>query len=328
MNKYRWGIVGLGKIAHKFAEALKTFSNAELLAVASRNIDNAENFAYQHKSNRYYGSYEDLADDPEVDVVYIATPHHRHAELSKMCLEKGKHVVCEKPFAVNEKEAGEVYALAKSKGLFVMEALWTRFLPTYIKAKELVESGELGKVISLFSDFGFKAKFDPSSRLFNLELAGGSLLDVGIYPVFYALTLLGEPKHIKATAVIGYTNVDEQCAIIFDYGNGVLAQLFCSLISNNTQETSIHGDKSRLLIHHPSHGLTTMSLIQDWKLRGHVKVKYTGNGFNYQIEEVHRCLGAGLNESPSWTSEDSLRLMRTLDRIRAEIGLKYDQDKA
>ncbi len=326
MIKQRWGIIGLGKIANKFATALKDFSEAQLLAVASRDSSRSEMFAYKHRADRYYGAYEDLAKDPEVDVVYIATPHITHAELSKLCLENGKHVLCEKPFAMNECEARDVYELAKEKSLFIMEALWTRFLPTYKKVRELVDTNSMGKIRSISSDFGFKSKFDPSSRLFDPKLGGGSILDVGIYPIFYAVTLLGEPKNIKAIAGFGVTNVDESCAMIFEYDNGVLAQLFCSIISNNTQETSIHGDESRLLINHPSHGLTTLNISQDWKPKGLVKVKYSGNGFNYQIEEVMSCLGQGLTESKLWSAEDSLALHRTIDRVRKAAGITYPQD--
>lgn len=326
MIKYRWGIIGLGRIAHKFATALKESREAKLLAVASRDIDRAEKFAYEHKFGRYYGTYEDLAADPDVDIVYIATPHITHAEISMLCLNNGKHVLCEKPFAMNAREAEKVYALAKEKGLFIAEALWTRFLPTFIKVKELVDSEQLGPIKSLFSDFGFKAKYNPDSRLFNRELGGGSLLDVGIYPIFYAVSLLGEPKEITAMAHIGITGVDESCGMLFRYDNGVFAQLFCSLVSNNTQETSIHGTNSRLLVHQPSHGLTTIGIYEEWKQRGLLKVPTTGNGFNYQIEEAMRCLDEGLTETPLWTADDSLKLHRTLDRVRAAVGMVYPQD--
>lgn len=327
MIKQRWGIIGLGNIANKFAEALREFSEAQLIAVASRDSSRSEVFAYKHKADRYYGAYEDLIQDPEVDVVYIATPHTTHAELSKLCLEHDKHVLCEKPFAMNEREAQEVYDLAAEKGKFILEALWTRFLPTYKKVRSLIDDNAMGKIKSISSDFGFKSKFDPSSRLFDPKLGGGSILDVGIYPIFYAVSLLGEPKNIKAIASFGVTKVDESCAMIFEYADGVLAQLFSSIISNNTQETSIHGDVSRLLINHPSHGLTTLNISQDWKPRGLVKVKTAGNGFNYQIEEVMNCLAQGLTNSPLWTSENSLALHRTIDRVRQEAGIIYPQDK-
>jgi predicted dehydrogenase len=326
MVKYRWGIIGLGRIAQKFAEALLETKEAKLLAVASRSSEKAEQFAIDYKADRYYGSYEDLIADPQVDVIYIATPHIYHAELSKKCLMGGKHVLCEKPFAMNAKEAKEVYDLAAEKNLFIAEALWTRFLPTYIKVKDLVEDESLGKIMSINSDFGFKAKYNPDSRLFKKSLGGGALLDVGIYPIFFAVNLLGEPETITTSAYIGPTGVDESCFMIFDYGGGVFAQLSCSLVSNNTQETNINGTSKRLLIHQPSHGLTSIGVFEERKQIGLLKPHLEGNGFNYQIEEVTRCLDAELTETPLWPASESLKLHRTIDRVRKDIGMVYSQD--
>lgn len=327
MKTYRWGIIGLGKIAHKFAEALKVIPTARLVAVASRDIKNAESFAAQYDVKKHYGSYEDLILDPEVDVIYIATTHPTHASLSKACIRFGKPVLCEKPFAMNYQQAKEVYALAQESGVFIMEALWTRFLPPMKRVIEIVRKEEIGHLVSIHADFGFKAPYDPSARLFNKELGGGALLDVGIYPVFLATAIMGEPAKIQASAVIGPTGVDEQCAIVMEYDEGVIANLTCSIVSNNTQEASINGSKSRIQINQPFWGQTTINIFTDWKPRGLVKFEYPSNGLNYQVEEVHKCLDQGKTESEVWSYGDSLLLHRTLDRIRQKIGLRYEADQ-
>jgi len=327
MNTYRWGIIGLGKIARKFAEALKVIPTARLVAVASRTGNNAELFAAEFEVGRYYDNYEDLILDKEVDIVYIATPHPSHASLAKACLKFGKPVLCEKPFAMNYRQAKEVYELAQESGTFIMEALWTRFIPSMKRVIEIVKKEEIGHLVSVQADFGFKAPYDPNGRLFNRDLGGGALLDVGIYPVFLCVALMGEPTTIKASAVIGPTGVDEQCAIIFGYDTGVLASLTCSVVSNNTQEASINGSKSRIQINQPFWGQTTINILTDWKPRGLVKFEYPSNGLNYQVEEVHKCLDEGKTESEVWSHHDSLTVLKTLDRVREKIGLRYEADE-
>ncbi len=326
MNTYRWGILGLGKIAKKFAEALEVIPTAQLVAVASRDKKNAEAFAERFEVKTFYDNYEDLILDKDVDIVYIATTHPSHASLAKACLKFGKPVLCEKPFAMNYTQAKEVYEAARESDVFIMEALWTRFLPSMKRVIDIVKKEEIGQLISIQADFGFKAPYDPNSRLFNKELGGGALLDVGIYPVFLAIALLGEPAKIQASGVIGPTGVDEQCAIILEFDNGAIANLSCSIISNNTQEASINGSKSRIQIDQPFWGQTTINIFTDWKPRGLVKFEYPSNGLNYQVAEVHKCLDEGKTESDLWSHADSLLLIKTLDRIREKIGMRYEAD--
>ncbi|WP_339785238.1 Gfo/Idh/MocA family oxidoreductase [uncultured Imperialibacter sp.] len=326
MNTYRWGIVGLGRIAHKFAEALKVIPTAQLVAVASRDRKNAEAFAERFEAKTFYDNYEDLILDKEVDIVYIATTHPSHASLAKACLRFGKPVLCEKPFAMNYQQAKEVYEVARESGVFIMEALWTRFLPSMKRVIDIVKKEEIGHVVSIQADFGFKAPYDPGARLFNKELGGGALLDVGIYPVFLTTALLGEPAKIQASGVIGPTGVDEQCAMLLEYDNGAIASLSCSIISNNTQVASINGSKSRIQIDQPFWGQTNINIFTDWKPRGLVKFDYPSNGLNYQVAEVHKCLDEGKTESDLWSYGDSLLVLKTLDRIREKIGLKYEAD--
>ncbi len=327
MNSYRWGIIGLGRIAHKFAEALQVIPTASLVAVASRSKANARTFAEKYDAKKYYDNYEDLILDPEVDVIYIATEHTTHASLSKACISFGKPVLCEKPFAINYRQAKEVYELAQQSNVFIMEAFWTRFIPSMKKVVEIVQKEEIGKVMSIQADFGFKAPFNPKDRLFNKDLGGGSLLDVGVYLVFLTTTLLGEPKNILAKAKIGPTGVDEQCAMIFEYDNGVFASLVCSIITDNTQEASINGSKSRIQINQPFFGQTTINIFTNWKPRGLVKFEYPSNGLNYQVLEVHQCLDEGKIESDTWSFGDSLLVHKTVDRVREIIGLRYKEDE-
>lgn len=327
MKSYRWGIIGLGRIAHKFADALQVIPTASLVAVASRSRKNAEEFAARYEVKKFYDTYEDLILDPEVDVVYIATTHTSHASLCKACIRFGKPVLCEKPFAMNYRQAKEVFELAQASNVFVMEAFWTRFVPSMRKVIEIVQKEEIGHLVSIQADFGFKAPYDPQSRLFNKELGGGALLDVGVYLIFLATTLLGEPDDILAKATIGPTGVDEQCAMIFQYGNGVLVSLLCSIVSDNTQEATINGSKSRIQINQPFFGQTTINIFTDWKPRGLVKFEYPSNGLNYQVLEVQKCLDQGKTESDLWSYGDSLMVMKTVDRVKKIINLSYQEDE-
>ncbi len=231
MNIYNWGILGTGYIAHKMAEALSFVPQAKLYAVGSRNIQTALDFAGKFKVEKSYGSYEELVNDPDVDIVYIATPHNLHYENTIMSLENGKHVLCEKPFAVNGSEVQRMIETARKNNLFLMEALWTRFLPHLIRAKELVDTGVTGKIRLIKADFGINVPFNPLHRLYNKKLIGGSLLDLGIYPVFFSLLFLGKPEKITATAGIGSTDVDYNCSISFGYRDETLSVMYSSILA-------------------------------------------------------------------------------------------------
>jgi len=321
-----WGILGPGKIAEKFAQGLKFVPNAKLLAVGSRSAENANEFAKKHGVSRAYSSYEKLVTDPEIDVVYIATPHIFHCEHSLLCLENEKAVLCEKPFAMNEKEVNSMISKAHEKNVFLMEALWTRFLPTILKTLEIIKDGTIGDVIHIKSDFGFKPPFDPMSRLFNRDLGGGSLLDIGIYPVFIALLLLGEPYEIKASAFLGKTGVDENLSIIFNYKNGQFATLFSTLLAETSVETDICGTKGRIRINRMWHIPTTISLTLNNGTSETIEFDCKGNGYEFEAIEVTNCLIHGLKQSPSMTHDFSLKLIKTLDKIRNMCGIKYSAD--
>ena len=322
-----WGIIGTGWIAEKFAEGLSVLPDAKLKAVASRSVDRARKFAAQYHIDTAHGTYEQIALDPDIDVIYIATPHPYHCANTLMCLENGKAVLFEKPFAMNEREVLQMISKAREKKTFLMEAFWTRFLPSIEKTMELIASGEMGAVRYINSDFGVWRPFDPSHRAFNKLLGGGSLLDIGIYPVFLTLLLWGEPDLISAVPDIGSTVVDESLALIFKYDDGRIATLFSSFTVNSTVETHICGTNGRLKLNRWWHCPASLELTRGDNETQRIDPSYIGNGYNYEAEEVMRCLRAGKTESSILPLGFSLRLIRLLDRIRKEIGLVYAADE-
>ncbi len=252
----KWGILGCGKIANKFAEDLATIPNAVLYAVASRDLQKAKDFGNIYNAFSCYGSYKELTNNSNIDVIYIATPHVLHYENTLMCLNNKKAVLCEKPFAMNTLQVEEMIATAKKNQVFLMEALWTYFLPHYQHALHIIASKELGEIKSLRADFGFITTFDPEERVFNKKLGGGSLLDVGIYPLFAALSILGYPDKIQAEATIGQTDVDETCTMQLYYKNEVIASLYSAIIEKTETTASIEFENGTLTInsrfHEPS----------------------------------------------------------------------------
>ena len=327
MNIYKWGIIGLGKIANKFAASLEVVPTANLIAVASRDKEKLKEFAVRYNVKKVYRHYDDLIDDPSVEIIYIATPHSFHTSLAINCILAGKHVLVEKPFALNAIEAKKVFDLAIQKNVFVMEALWTRFIPSTQKVLNLLKNGDIGIPISLNADFGIKADFNRNSRLYNKELGGGSLLDIGIYPVFLSYIFFGTPLSILATGRISETGVDEQCNIIFEHINKQISQLSCSFLAYSSQEAIINGTEGQIRLNRPFFGQTTVDILSEWKLKGHIKFEYISNGLNYQVSEVHKCIDQKRIQSPEWGFEDTLALMNIMDRIRKIIGVRYDVDR-
>lgn len=322
MKKIKWGIIGLGKIANKFAEGLTSVENAELYAVASRDLGNAEKFSGIHKAEVFYGSYKELMEDPEVDVIYIATPHVFHYELTLKCINHGKAVLCEKPFAMNIQETEEMIALSREKKVFLMEALWTRFLPHFQYVSERIKSGEFGELRSIKADFGFSAKFDKTKRLFNRYLGGGSLLDIGIYPVFLAYSLLGKPDTIKAEAEITETGVDSECRMKFNYANNVKAELFSTFKEKTPTTAEITLEKGKILMNSRFHEPTTVIIISN----GKEEIREFGvqtNGYNFEAAHVSEMIQKGKTESDIWSLDQTRDLMSLLDQVREEIGLTY-----
>ena len=323
MRKFRWGILGTGSIARQFVRGLNSVPEAEVLAVGSRSEASAEKFADKRNIPRRYASYDALASDPDVDVVYIATPHPFHAENATMCLEAGKAVLCEKPFCVNAAEAERVVGLAREKGLFLMEGMWTRFFPLMEEVRRLVSEGALGEVRMLNVDFGFRADPDPASRLFAPGLGGGALLDVGVYCVSFASMVLGRPSGSVGVSHLGETGVDEQASVVLEHEGGRLANLSIGVRTNTPQEATIMGTEAYIRIHAPWWRPKSMTISRPGTEDETVEAPVSGNGFNYEAAEVMRCLEAGKMESDVMPLDETLSVMRTMDGIRAEWGLKY-----
>ncbi|GIP59798.1 Gfo/Idh/MocA family oxidoreductase [Paenibacillus woosongensis] len=319
----RWGIMGTGWIAEKFAADLTHVSNGEGMAVGSRTLNSANQFAAKFNIPRAYGSYEELVSDPEIDAIYVATPHPFHRDNVITALSGGKAVLCEKPFTVNSRELEEIIALAKEKRLFLMEAMWTRFLPPIIQVRQWLEEGRIGEIKLLKAEFGFRSDWNPSGRLLNPELGGGALLDAGIYPVSFASMIFGpNPEQVWSTAHIGETGVDEHFSILLDYGQGRSASLHGAVRLALTNEAYIYGTEGS--IHIPSFLNATKAVLHvNGQEPVEVKDDRTAVGYAFEAEEVGRCLLAGETESSAITLAESLGIMQLLDQLRAQWGLKY-----
>ena len=325
-NKINWGIIGPGRIAHKFAKDLAKLPDAKLFAVASRSLDRAQEFARQYQAPHAFGSYEDIVNCPGLDVVYIATPHTGHYENTLLCLQHKIAVLCEKPMAVNPRQVERMILEARQQDTFLMEAIWTRFIPTHRKMWELIDQGVIGKVLSVKADFGFKPEYNPESRLFNKELAGGSLLDIGIYPIFLAMNLLGKPDDIHAIAHLGETGVDEEVGILFKYDSGQMAHLHSSIRSETKTEAFIYGEKGTIYLHSRWHEPSSMSLLLHGASPQYFNFDYDLIGYGYEAQEVMRCLRAREKESPDLPLSFSGDLMDVLFSIRHQVGLQYHED--
>lgn len=326
-DRTRWGILACGKIAKKFAEDLMLVEGAELFAVAARDAKRAQAFAQEFSVPNHFGSYEELATCEEVDVIYVASPHSHHYQHAMLCLSHGKAVLCEKPFAINSGQAIEMVELARSKKVFLMEALWTRFLPHYQKVKWMLEDGMLGEAKGIMAHFGFRPEQPISPRLLDPKLGGGSLLDIGIYPIFFAQSLFGRPDRITARISRSSTGVDEQCSMIFQYEDGRIATLFSTLASDLETDADVFGTEGRIRI--TGRMSEPSATLQYYTANGRAEIpvhRESGWGYQYEARHVQKCLSAGLTESPFWSLKETLDLMETLDRVRAEAGLLYSVD--
>ena len=322
LKKIKWGIIGLGAIAHKFATDLLTIHDAELYAVASRNQEKAHVFAEKFGVKKAYGSYEALANDATIDAVYIATPHALHKENAIMCLKNGIAVLCEKPFAMNAEEVEAMIACAKQHNTLLMEALWTNFLPHYQFVLKQLNNKTYGNILKMESDFGFQRDYDTSARLFNKAMGGGSLLDIGIYPIFAALSTLGLPKNIDAAATFFENGTDATCNMTFTYENNVKAYLKSSLVEVLPTQAIFYCEKAIIKINTMFHMPTTVSIIVD----GKEDIKdfgYQTIGYHYEAIHFNQLLRDGKTESDIMTFEFSRNLIKTLDAVRALIKLDY-----
>ncbi|MDV7140521.1 Gfo/Idh/MocA family oxidoreductase [Maribacter sp. TH_r10] len=321
-QKIRWGIIGLGGIAQKFANDLNLVDDAEIIAVASRSMDKADAFAKQHQAKHAFGSYQALFECDEVDVVYIATPHTGHKEWSIKAMNHGKSVLCEKPMGMDRSDVEEMISVAEKNKVFLMEALWSRFNPSIRKAKALVEAGEIGELGYLHADFAFYALDRPEEgRLLNPELGGGSLLDIGIYPIFLSYLFLGMPEHIKTSSKFYKTGVEVQTSMIFEYPKAQ-AILYSGLTSGSKMEAEISGSEGALFLSpqwHIAQGYT----FKKGDDADYVELPTPGFGYTYEVEEVHSCLKQGKLQSDLWSHKNSLDLAELLETIRVKNGIKF-----
>ena len=321
-TKIRWGIVGPGKIARKFASDLLLVDDAEVTAVASRSLERAQEFAEEYNVEHTFGSYDALFQSGTVDVVYIATPHNFHKELSVKALENGIGVLCEKPMGVNRAEVVEQVNASKQNNAFLMEAMWSRFNPSIRKVKELVDEGVVGDLKYVHADFAFYA-LDKGlvSRLLNPHLASGSILDIGIYPIFLSYLLLGMPNKIMATSKFHENGTELQTSMIFDY-NGAQSILYSGLTSNSKMEAEITGATGELFLKPRWHEAREYTLVRDQETKK-FSVPLTGIGYYYEILEVNKCLKENKIESDLWSHQNSLDLSELLDKVREICGVSF-----
>lgn len=320
-KKYNWAILGCGKIARKFVADLSLLGNANLYAAASRSLDNAKEFAEQLGFEKAYGSYQEMVEDPAVDIVYIATPHAKHLEHSLLCLNNKKAVLCEKAFAMNTKEVDQMIEASKSNNTFLMEAFWTIFSAKFIKVLELAKDKDLGQLRFVKSDFMFKADFDPDKRLYNIDLGAGSLLDIGIYPIFRSLMLLGKPTSIKTMANIRPTGVEDTISMLFGYENGAMAVLTSSFESSCKNETELCFEHGFIkFIREPEFPI----LLEKNGVQEEIHIEQP-KGMGYELEAIHvmECLDKGLAQSPVLPLSASRDLMEILDWVRKDAGIVF-----
>ena len=323
-QRTRWGILATGGIATAFVQDLKTMPDAEIVAVGSRSAESARAFAGKHDIPRAYGSWRELADDADVDVVYVATPHSAHYAATRILLEAGRAVLCEKPFTLDLSTTVELIDLARDRGLFLMEAMWMRCNPSVLRVVELIRDGAVGEVTSVHADFGVVGPFEPGHRMRARELGGGALLDLGVYPVSFAHLILGMPEHVRAWAKIGPEGTDENTGIIFGYESGALAALTSGMLGQTTLGATISGTKGRIVLDPPFFRPDRFTLHREGAEAEVVDVPRDGLGYRYEAAEVQRCLRAGLAESPLVPHAATIQVMELLDEIREQIGVSYE----
>jgi predicted dehydrogenase len=324
--RLRWGVLGAGGIAGRLVDAAHTYSNQRFTAVAARAMNRAEQFAADHGVARAHSSYDALVADPDVDVVYIATTHNTHAELARLAIEAGKHILVEKPFTITLAEAQEVAAAARGANVFAMEAMWTRYIPQAGVIREILERGTIGDINMVAADFGFHFPFDPKHRLYNPELAGGALLDAGVYPVSFASSVLGPPQSVVASGKIAPTGVDAEAAVLIDHG-GTQSLSLTSITTSQPVRATIMGTSGRLEVHSPFIAPSGLTLhtgptfgpgaqSATWEDRTHTALH---DGLAYETDAVARYLADGLVESPLHTLDETIAIVGALEDARRQV---------
>jgi predicted dehydrogenase len=319
----RWGIAATGNIARTFAAGLAQLDDAVIAAVGSRTPDRAAAFAAEVGADRAHGSYEDLAADDGVDVVYVASPHARHLADTCLFLEAGRHVLCEKPMALDRAQVEHMIATARRRGLFLMEAMWSRFLPSWQLARRLVDEGRIGDPVVAQAELGFRFPFDPGHRLFDPALGGGAALDLGVYPVSFCSFLLGPPDAVVAQGHVGETGVDEQFAAVLHHPGGRLGVVTGASRASLASTVRVTGTHGWLALPAMMHGATHVDVGDNAGGRERIEAPYEGEGLRHQAVEVHRCLRDGLTESPVMPLDETAAIAGTLDAILGALGVTY-----
>jgi predicted dehydrogenase len=313
----RWGLIGTGGIAHSFAADLTFTESGVPVAVGSRRLETATEFADRFDIPNRHASYEALVEDPDVDAVYVATPHPLHHADALLALRAGKPVLVEKPFTMNAAEAEDLLATARAAGVFLMEAMWTRFLPHIAEIRRLLAEGALGDIVTVTADHGQWFAKDPDFRLFAPELGGGALLDLGVYPVSFASMVLGKPERIVTLVDPAFTGVDGQTSMLFGYAGGAQAVLTCTSSAKSPTRAAIVGTEARIEIEGVFYAPTAFDLVSRTGERSRFEEPHEGRGLWHQAEEVARCLREGLLESPLMPLDESVEIMRTVDAVLA-----------
>lgn len=326
LKKYNWALLGCGSIAKSFANDLQHLPNANLYAVASRDEAKAQQYATDFGFEKAYSSYEEMLADPKVDIVYISTPHTFHYEHTMMALKNKKAVLCEKPFAMNSAQVAQMIACAKENDCFLMEAFWTRFLPHFTTALNILNSGELGELKMVCANFAFTADFIPEGRFFNPELGGGSLLDIGIYTIFFSLITLGKPVEIQTMSHVGSTNVEESILMAFKYADGKMASLMSSITTHATSHTEYCCENGYVRINKGAYSPTTVSVWKNGDTRERLIEEvptFEGIGYLFEATHVMECLDAGMKQSSILPWSFSSDLMEILDRVRKSANIIF-----
>lgn len=325
----RWGILSTGNIANTFASDLVFDPNATIVAVGSRSQEAADTFGNKHNIPKRYGSYEALADDPDVDVIYIGTPHPFHYDNTLMCLNAGKHVLVEKPIGLSADQARSMITRARNRKLFLMEAMWTRFFPAYRHLKKMIDDDTLGDIRMIRADFSHQGvPVDEEHRLFNLGLGGGALLDIGIYPVAFAFGMAGKPDHITGVATIGKTGVDYQSSMLFNYDNGPMAILSSSMVTASVSEAYVTGTKGVVRIPGNWWQPKALHIKMEGEEERVLPFNYQGNGYQFEAIAINRHLRNGDLESDLMPLAETLQIMETMDKLRSQWGVNYPGEKS
>jgi predicted dehydrogenase len=319
----RWGVLGTGGIASTFASDLPLVPGAELAAVGSRTPEEAAGFAERHGFDRSHGSWAGLAADPEVDVVYVATPHAFHFDAAMACLEGGKSVLCEKPMTLDLSSSARLVREARTRGLFLMEAMWMRLNPAVLALTQLIADGVIGEVTTVQADFGLQGPFEVTHRLRDPALGGGALLDLGVYPINLAHLVLGSPATVRSWAHLTPEGVDQNTGMLLGYESGAVAALTCSLVGETRNAASITGTLGRIDLPQGFFVPRSFVLHRAGAQPEEISFPFEGRGYQYEALEVQRCLAAGLLESPLMPHATTLDVMNLMDAIRAEIGVVY-----